>query len=90
MMIVASFVSFLILALGAFIKVLPHDLQNSLILPLIMSMMVNGNFLLIGLLGIGISRYSQSMIIPVAVMLLSFLGFLRSCYTVRLESNRIS
>lgn len=87
MMIVAAFVSFLILVLGVFIRVLPHDLRDSLLLPLIMSLMVNGNFLLIGLLGVGISRYSQSMIIPIAVMMLSFLGFLRSCYTVRFESN---
>ncbi|MEQ8392860.1 MAG: hypothetical protein RIB30_17870 [Thalassospira sp.] len=76
-MISAAFVlSLIVLVSGFLIPFIDRDLRADLIVPITTSLMVNGNFLLIALLGVGVARYSLAMMLPIAVMALSFLIFL--------------
>ncbi|WP_167448621.1 hypothetical protein [Thalassospira lucentensis] len=70
----------LLLAVQLICFVKKRNIHRDLVIPLIMSLMVNGNFLLISLLGVGIGRYSLSMFVPM---------FLMSFFLLRVVAKKI-
>ena len=76
LMIFAFITSIVILIFGLLIRFTHQDLRRYLIVPIATSLMINGNFLLISLLGIGVTRYSLSMLVPISIMVLSFIVFI--------------
>ncbi|WP_417816312.1 hypothetical protein [Thalassospira alkalitolerans] len=73
LMMAAWVLSIIIIILGVFFRRNYAHFGKSFNISLICSLMVNGNFLFISIIGVGVARYSLEMMIPISLMVSSFI-----------------
>lgn len=88
--VLVGMVSILLLILQVIYLFKKENIDRIWIRPLLMSLTINGNFLLISMLGVGIGRYSLAMFVPMLLMILFVLCGLFEKKFFRLTPTRAS
>jgi hypothetical protein len=87
LLMMVGVISFSILLLAFSKRFFDENLRRLMILPVALSLMINGNFLLVALTGVGIARYSLAMFPSMVLMLLSLAVFILGIYLSRKHPN---